>query len=616
MIAQEKRKRIAELKEKIDKTKADYDRAKAMQLALKLVINGTYGAFAHPKFVLSNSHIANAITAMGRDVIQYMLDKIENYFYKEWHLDKDSHEKLGIEYIAEKDGKYYLLDRDCNNINYSYNSLDELKLKLNFYDLIEDKKELNGYNILYRRDIHDFSNINQIKKEEPIIIYGDTDSVAKDTIIKTNNGDKTIEDFYNENIKNGSAGITLKGHESVSTKDKVFNYDENKGLYYTSVKRIIRHKVSKPKWKLKTKLGKEIIVTNDHSMIVFRNGKKLEVKPSEILKSDKILIVRNNMGEIEYYFDDIESCEMVGEFENEYVYDIEVDDDTHTFIGNDILVHNSLYVSFTPIIKSSNYKGDDLDFILHLDRVVIKSLFTKYLEEYANKFGVSNLHDFELETINRSALHIQKKHYINNVAWEDGIFYENLSYFYPKGVEIVKSSTPPFVRENIYEFLRYVFSNPNNLDIRKILLLVKDLKKQFMMADIEDISMTTSCSNYNDRVIDDVTDVICVKGAHFGVKAAALHNYLLNKNSEYKIKYDNIRGGRIKYYYCNHPKNDIFGYMRSMHPYEIVDKEGVKIDYDEQFDVSFLSIINRFLKPIGLPTINKRLSVLNSIFQL
>jgi len=320
------------------------------------------------------------------------------------------------------------------------------------------------------------------------------------------------------------------------------------------------------------------------------------------------------INEIEYYFDDIESCEMIGEFEDEYVYDIEVDDDTHTFIGNNILVHNSLYISFTPVIESCGFKGDELDFILHLDRVIIKKKYTEYLDAYAAQFGVKNIHDFELETINRSALHIQKKNYINNVVWEDGIFYENLSYFYPKGVEIVKSSTPPFVRENIYEFLRYVFSNPTSINIKKVLLLVKDLKKQFMMADIEAISMTTSCSNYQAKVIDDVSDVVTVKGAHFGVKAAALHNYLLNKNSEYKVKYDNIRGGRIKYYYCNHPKNNVFAYMRSMHPIEICEKENVKIDYDEQFDVTFLSIINRFLEPIGLPTINKRLSVLNSIF--
>lgn len=41
MTAEKKRQKIIELKQKIEETKADYDRAKAMQLALKLVINGT-----------------------------------------------------------------------------------------------------------------------------------------------------------------------------------------------------------------------------------------------------------------------------------------------------------------------------------------------------------------------------------------------------------------------------------------------------------------------------------------------------------------------------------------------------------------------------------------------
>jgi len=294
MTAAEKREKILELKKKIDETQADYDRAKAMQLALKLVINGTYGAFAHPKFVLSNSHIANAITAMGRDVIQYMLKKIEKYFYTQWHLDVKAHQKLGIEYIAEKDGKYFLLNREGQSIHYPHPSFEELITKLNImkYDLKEDKQELDGYNILYRRDIHDFSNVQPIDKENPIIIYGDTDSVVFNTIINTNNGDFTIEHLYEKNIDTGSAGITLKGHESVNCEEKVLNWDENKKLYYATVKRIIRHKVSKSKWKLKTKSGEEIIVTNDHSMIVFRDDKKLELKPSEILKTDKILSIR------------------------------------------------------------------------------------------------------------------------------------------------------------------------------------------------------------------------------------------------------------------------------------------------------------------------------------
>lgn len=320
------------------------------------------------------------------------------------------------------------------------------------------------------------------------------------------------------------------------------------------------------------------------------------------------------MKNIKYEFDEIESIECVGDFEDEFVYDIEVDDETHTFIGNDILVHNSLYISFDPLMKSAGYEGDQLKFILHMNGLFIKFLFREMLEEYAKSYDVKNLHEFELETINKSALHIQKKHYINNVVWEDGVFYEDLSHFYPKGVEIIKSSTPLFVRENIWGFIKYLFNNPGNVNIREILKIMKNLKKEFMLANIEDISMTTSCSNYEQKILDDQGTIDFVKGSHFSIKAAALHNYLLNKNPEYKTKIDLVRGGKIKYYFCKHDMGERFGYMRSFHPTEITTKEGVEVDYDEQFAKTFLSITNRFIEPIGLPVINKRLSVLNSIF--
>lgn len=321
----------------------------------------------------------------------------------------------------------------------------------------------------------------------------------------------------------------------------------------------------------------------------------------------------------EYIFDEIESCEMIGEFKDDYVYDIEVDDNTHTFIGNDILVHNSLYLSYKPIMESVGYEGSEIEFILHMDKVFVKKLFKQFLDEYANNYKVENKHDFELETINKSAIHLGKKHYINDVLWEDGIFYDSLSYFYPKGIDIVRSSTPSFVRGKdqtggIWDFIKYLFSNPGNLDITNVLKLVKQQRKAFEIEDIENISMNTSCSNYDEKVIDDVNSIETAKGAHFSIKAAALHNFILNKNSEYKTKYDMIKSGKIKYYYCIHPMNNVFGYLRSFHPYEITEKENVIIDYDTQFEKCYLSLVNKFIEPLGLPVINKRLSVLNSLF--
>jgi len=309
MDDRQKKQRINELKILIDNKKKEHDYAKAMQLALKLTLNGTYGAFANKYFVCSNADIANSITAHGRDVNQFMMERIELYFYNNWHNDIKKHDMLGVEYIGKMDEKFVCLSMDFKIIGWKHDTLNDLfkHKEISLDDLEVYEFEHDDIQIMYQYNIWDFKNVNPLDEnpiwttlegrqkytgENQIVIYGDTDSVDKNSTIYTINGNSTIEELYNKNIKNGSNGITLKGHESVKCNDNILNYCEEKGLYYAPVKRIIRHKVTKSKWKLKTKTGKEIIVTNDHSMIVFRNGEKIEVKPSEVLKTDKILIIR------------------------------------------------------------------------------------------------------------------------------------------------------------------------------------------------------------------------------------------------------------------------------------------------------------------------------------
>lgn len=212
----------------IKKQASDYH---AYEQAVKLMLNSIYGAFGNPYFYFFNVDIAETITLQGKDAILYTEDLINKYFREFWHKDVDVHKQMGITVTG--------------------------------------------------------------KIEKPVGIYIDTDSVVGDTIIQTNEGRMTIAELYQRSLDNnlGSAGDTLNGHESVYTDLKTLNWSKEHELYYAPIKRVIRHKVSKKKWKLSLKSGKEVIVTNDHSLIVFRNGKKLEVKPSEILKTDKVLSV-------------------------------------------------------------------------------------------------------------------------------------------------------------------------------------------------------------------------------------------------------------------------------------------------------------------------------------
>jgi len=310
-----KLERIQDLKKKISEKSASYSYNKAMQLALKTVLNATYGAFANRYFVLSNSKIANAITAMGRDLTRYMVICSEDYFYNKWLTDTKLHDLLGVEYITKNkiDNKYYFLNKDYKKIDRPYSFFNNgeygdilLSRNIQLNKLKKIEGEVGDYELMYEYKIFDLKEVKSLDEkpkwvkdeatgvifyggDNPISMYGDTDSVGENSIIITDKEESTIEEFYNRNIINGSAGDTLAGHNSVNTDEKVLNWTDENKLYYASVKRIIRHQVSKPKWKLKTKTGKEIIVTNDHSMIVFRNGEKLKVKPSQIEKTDKIL---------------------------------------------------------------------------------------------------------------------------------------------------------------------------------------------------------------------------------------------------------------------------------------------------------------------------------------
>lgn len=496
MTESQKRDRIKTLKKKIEKLKAESNFAKAMQLALKLVLNGTYGAFCHPAFTVSNAEIANSITASSREVINWMLDLIEDYFYNKWYLDTESHKLLGQVYITKYDDKYYINRKDGTLIDK--------------YGRVDDEKSTGIEKIL------------------------ETYYLSNSDFVEIDIDEFNITDKKYEVIKK----IHIADFSKIEPIPTDYDFDPRPDL------------------------------TNDSSIHLYRG-----------IRSVPLVIYGDT---------------------------------------------DSLYITYTPIMESIGYKGDELKFILHMNSVFTQPLFNKFLSDYANKYGVKSLHDFELETINKSALHIQKKNYINNVVWESGVFYEDLTHFYPKGVEIIKSSTPTFVRENIWDFIKYLFKNPGNVSIKEILKIMKNLKKEFKLADIEDISMTTSLNNYETKVIDDQNSIETVKGSHFSIKSAALHNFILNKNSDYKTRYNLLSGGRIKWYFT---KNDFrilqdgkiseaerFAYLRSFHPTEITIEEDIECDYDMQFEKTFLSIANRFIEPIGLPIINKRLSVLNSLF--
>lgn len=139
---------------------------------------------------------------------------------------------------------------------------------------------------------HMISKVNEVitnkyDVEGDAIVYSDTDSVASDTVIDTSNGKMTVEKlfnscktFYNEGTK-----------EYGQTKDiKVLSFDpSDDSITYKNFNYIYRHKVSKKRFKINVSNGNSVIVTEDHSIMIERNNKLIEVKPIDIKNGDIVI---------------------------------------------------------------------------------------------------------------------------------------------------------------------------------------------------------------------------------------------------------------------------------------------------------------------------------------
>lgn len=469
----------------------------------------------------------------------------------------------------------------------------------------------------------------------------------------------TIEELYNYCEQYGSAGDTLSGHESVNCPIKVLNYDGN-DLYYANVKRVIRHKVSKKKWRIMTNSGKSVTVTNDHSMIVYRNDKQVVCKPEEMKKTDKLLC-KDLFG---FGFEKISYVGCIGEFENEFVYDIEIDDATHTFMANDILVHNSVYSQLDEVISTTDWclgdkqnwkidveykdgtkvtcmfcgnrtedevidtlnlestdvenydmvkvKGEAKDFAIALDDAFLSSYFKKIFDDYAKKINADNYLNFELETYADSGIWLAKKKYIQNIRWTDSMarhdILDNFSKIKAKGVELIQPSSPSFARTKLTYLVRWIFSHPNFV-LKDFVEELRKIKNEFMVANPDEISWNKKATEYMKWVIDDNKELIMKKNTPITTKGIAYYNYKLNNNPKYKSRYSNlIPGTKCKYYYCVDQLCKMFAYEPGMFPIEFAPEINRKL----MFEKTILAPINRIVEAIGFAPIEPDLIVLKN----
>lgn len=278
-----------------------------------------------------------------------------------------------------------------------------------------------------------------------------------------------------------------------------------------------------------------------------------------------------------------------------------------------VVIYNdtdSTYITLDQVLKSCDWKGSAVDFVLTLKKLRLSSYVKKRFDEYAKKYNTTNIQDLELEKISYAALMVAKKKYILDLAWKDpGVYFKPQEKVKPVGVEIVQGSTPPFSRKSLKTMINMMFEKRENLKYADVVKKLKEIKSEFVLQDPNDISKTMAIGDYEKYVLEDRKEIRLAPKTPINVRAASIYNNAMY-NSKLRTKYNLIKtGDKLKYYYST-SKEEVFGFLPGNYPYELAPT----IDYDRQFSSVMVEPFNRFMEAAGFNSIPGNLVYASALF--
>lgn len=326
---------------------------------------------------------------------------------------------------------------------------------------------------------HMISSVNEIITGEydhvgDAVIYGDTDSEIGSTIHLTNVGEKTIEElfncgnrFYNEATEYGVKEYSMPNSLETLTYNPCFNE-----IMYGEVNYIYRHKVCKDLYEIEDESGNIVTVTEDHSVMVERDGNLVQSKPADIRENDNLISVDDSAIEKSKSLKraPVKSVSKIRKANNEYVYDIGMKDHTKPwFFGNNILLHNSCYFSAYNTLKndidSSKIKWDKDSVIELYDQIgnIVNGTFIDFmLKTFHCPKERGSVIRAGRELVALKGLYITKKRYAVLYFDKEGKrtdINNKPGKVKAMGLDLRRADTPEFMQDFLNEILLMVLTN-------------------------------------------------------------------------------------------------------------------------------------------------------------
>ena len=257
---------------------------------------------------------------------------------------------------------------------------------------------------------------------------------------------------------------------------------------------------------------------------------------------------------------------------------------------------DSIYVTFDRLVDNVFQEGAVPTKIVAFLDSVCKDKVEPYINLcYKNLYSYVNAYEqkmfMEREVIADKGIWTAKKRYILNVYDNEGVKYKE-----PKlkimGIESVRSSTPEWCRDNLQSLIKTIITT----DEKTVVKSIDNYRNVFKKLNFTDIAFPRSV-----RGLDKYKSSkdIYVKATPIHVRGVLLYNHFL-KEQNLTHKYELIRDGdKIKFAYLKEPNKigeNVIA-VSSVLPKEFnLEKY---IDYDTQFDKSFLQPIKNILNAIG-----------------
>src|SRR5574344_131861 len=420
-----------------------------------------------------------------------------------------------------------------------------------------------------------------------------------------NNGNEITEEIeigklYERLLADGNKIVTYGDNYELLDASSLGIKVHTIGNNYKLIKFLSRHKTNKHILKITINDGKTIKVTTDHICMIYNKNHFLENINAKYLSINDSVVIYSKENNKEFN-GSIISINDLG-IQDEYVYDLEVDDDMHCFYGNDILIHNSQFINLSCLVdkfKIDNKISGKLGDWSNEDKLKLWKFVDGFVENtlnpYVQKLITDTCHTsnaavlrYSLEYVGDSGIYEQKKRYcVHKIIAEGPDIVNKIKY---SGIELKKRVVPKEMKSILGEIYDNVLLGRWNE--KDYLDYINSTYTKFIKMPITSVSLWKGYGTEREST----GFLQMAKGATGISKACNYYNDLIKKLG-LSHEYSDLRVGDMCRFCYVDPSNqygiECIAFKDGQWPKEF--DSIFKVDYPKMFDKVLLSSLKSFL---------------------